>query len=525
MAKLMIKRILIILLSFFIMIPSLSKEKRGVVVYPSDIISIGIDGWKQRITESGINLIGIHAATFNEPLDTLKEFVQSPLGQEFLKMCKKMKVDVEYELHVLQLILPRSEFDLHPEYFRQGQSGNRNRMYNMCFTNEDAYAVIKTQIADLMSWMRPTTHRYFLWPDDVKGTFCHCSECSGYSPSEQALIYENRILEMIREYDPKATLAHLAYNQTMPAPVKVKPADGIFLEFAPINRDYTLPVSAELKSRLEDNLKVFPASTAHILEYWLDESMFSSWKRSDLVPLPFSEQDCRRDINFYRNYGIKSITTFATWLGASYQSKYSSALWAFKGYGKAFSNGKAEESFRIRRRPHTIIGFHAPWSGKSDDTRLTMSRDADSLYFTFSVSESSFAVLPTISTKRDIELEDRVELFFSPTPDMSRPYYGVEIDPRGRVLDYKAAYYRDFDYEWSFPGISVSTFENIDSYVVRISFSVEDLARLGIGRRFWLGAFRADFDADGNVVWYSRRKTEDIIPDFHKPDILIPVII
>ena len=316
--------------------PLVPAERRGVVIYPSDVISVGIAGWEKRIDESGINLVGLHAATFHEPLDTLREFLQSTVGKDFLKLCRRKNVDVEYELHVLQLLLPRELFDSHPEYFRMDAKGERQRKYNMCFTSDAAYEAMRPQLKEMMGWLKPTTHRYFLWTDDVKGAFCACEKCRVFSPSEQALIYENRLLDMLREYDPKATLAHLAYAQTMEAPAAVRPSEGIFLEYAPIHRDYTQPLTKEHIKTLSDNLAVFPKETVHILEYWLDESMFSKWKKDKLVPLPFSEQDCRRDIVSYRHFGAASITCFATWLNDSYEKQYGPADDAFTAYGKAF---------------------------------------------------------------------------------------------------------------------------------------------------------------------------------------------
>ena len=38
--------------------------------------------------------------------------------------------------------------------------------------------------------------------------------------------------------DSKASLAHLAYANTLTPPEKVNPVEGVFLEFAPINRRY-----------------------------------------------------------------------------------------------------------------------------------------------------------------------------------------------------------------------------------------------------------------------------------------------
>lgn len=311
-------------------------EKRGVVIYPSDVKVLGIHEWERRFKQSGINLVGLHAATMNEPLDELEAFVKSKEGQDFLKLCKRYGIDVEYEIHALQLLMPRNQFDVHPEYFRQGQDGRRLQMYNMCFTSKEAIESMRPQIKAMMEWMHPTTHRYFIWTDDKIGAFCTCDECREYSPSEQALIYENRLLALLREYDPEATLAHLAYNQTLEAPVKVAANEGIFLEFAPINRNYSESLSESALESMKHNMLAFPTYSIHILEYWLDESMFSHWKKKELVPLPFNKNECARDVSMYRKFGATSITSFATWLNDNYIERYGPTDDIFTGYRDAF---------------------------------------------------------------------------------------------------------------------------------------------------------------------------------------------
>ena len=141
---------------------------------------------------------------------------------------------------------------------------------------------------------------------------------------------------MLREYDPQATLAHLAYHETLPAPRKVRAPEGIFLEYAPILRDYAdaLP-PAELEA-LKDNLLAFPGATQHILEYWLDESMQARWKKDALVPLAFDPAQCARDIALYRSLGAASITNFATWLNADYVRRYGATDSLFTGFAAAF---------------------------------------------------------------------------------------------------------------------------------------------------------------------------------------------
>jgi hypothetical protein len=312
------------------------EEKRGVVVYPDDITSLSLDEWEKRIHLSGINVIGLHAATSNDPIDTLEAFIRSDKGVAFLDLCKQHDVDVEYELHALETLLPRSLYEGHPEWFRMDEKGERVADYNLCFTSDAVIEAIRPQLEHLLEWMKPTTHRYFLWPDDKEYKYCYCEDCRELSPSEQTLLFENRLLALLREYDPEATLAHLAYHQTLPAPRRVRAAEGIFLEYAPILRDYAEPLPEGELRALQDNLLAFPAYTQHILEYWLDESMNSRWKKAELKELAFDPAQCARDVALYRSLGAASVTQFATWLNGDYVRQYGVTDELFRGYGKAF---------------------------------------------------------------------------------------------------------------------------------------------------------------------------------------------
>ena len=311
------------------------KEHRGVVIYPSDIISVGIEEWERRIDLSGVNVIGLHAATFHEPVDVLEEFVKSDLGKEFMAMCKKKGVDVEYEIHALSYLLPRSLYETHPEYFREKEDGKRDPEYNLCFSSEEAIEAMRPQIEKLLKWMHPTTHRYFFWPDDGRG-MCFCPQCRKLSNADQCLLYENRLLSILKEYDPEATLSHLAYFQAIDAPTKIRASKDIFLEFAPISRNYEEPLPLTSERALRKNLLAFPGFSQHILEYWLDESMFSVWKKDSLVPFPNNKGAAKRDIGNYRKLGATSFTTFATWLNQDYIDKYGKTDDIFASYKAAF---------------------------------------------------------------------------------------------------------------------------------------------------------------------------------------------
>ena len=294
---------------------TISKDTfRGVVLYSSDIRSLESDKLIDILERAKINLIGLHSNTLTENLDSLKIFLKSPNGQLLIDLCKKNKIEVEYECHVLQEILPRSLFNNHPEYFRVDTNGVRRGDLNMCFSSEEAWFVVERNTTELLKWIQPTTNRYFFWIDDSYDGFCHCDKCNLYSPSDQALLYENRMLKIIQKVNPKASLAHLAYASTLEAPKTIKPKEGIFLEFAPIGRNYEDSLSSKQHKALKKNLEIFPKRTAHVLEYWLDASMFSGWDRNKWNKVPWNANYCKRDIELYRSLGICSFTTFATWM-------------------------------------------------------------------------------------------------------------------------------------------------------------------------------------------------------------------
>jgi len=298
-----------------------SIPKKGVVVYPSDLTSIGSEKWVKMARDAGINVIGIHSDTFLETVPKLKGFLESQEGTTFLSACMKYGVEVEYEMHILKDLLPRELFKTHPEYFRMDKDGDRNPDFNMCFTADMALEIVKKNAVELAKWLKPTTHRYFFWVDD-RQEYCHCDKCKQYSPSEQVLLYENALLKGLRTYDAAATVAHLAYVETIIPPEKVKPLPGVFLEFAPINRDYTELMSETQINNLKRNLEVFPSETAHILEYWLDVSKFSGWKRENLTQPPWNQHLFAKDVQIYSDEGVQSITTFAAWINADYVKKF-----------------------------------------------------------------------------------------------------------------------------------------------------------------------------------------------------------
>ena len=200
---------------------------RGAVLSVEDLETAD---WPRIAHENGINTLGTHITP-----DQVLRFWESEKGRRFQEDCRRYGIEVEHELHAMSALLPRTLFAEDSTMFRMDEHGRRTPDYNCCVSSPRALDTIASRALYYARHLTATNHRYYFWLDDG-APICQCPECAKYSASEQALIIENRMLESIRTYDPQATLAHLAYYSSLQAPRKVKPHEGIFLEFAPFQR-------------------------------------------------------------------------------------------------------------------------------------------------------------------------------------------------------------------------------------------------------------------------------------------------
>jgi hypothetical protein len=295
--------------------------------------------WPTLAKDAGLTTLGVHSGGGGQSdlLSRCIDFVKSSEGQKFLERCDKLGLHVEYEIHAMEDLLPRELFDKDPTMFRMDEKGQRIRKFNCCVHSKNALEVICKNVIDFARLCRPTSRRYFLWIDDGK-FMCRCPKCRGFSDSEQALMLENRMLEALRTVEKKASLAHLAYARTLQPPVRIKPDPGIFLEYAPIKRDYTIPYEKQGKeyqenlTMLDANLKVFPLETAQVLEYWTDVSKFSGWSRP-FRKLPWRPDVFLADVRTYKTKGIRHITAFGCGFDRDYFDRYGTPPIAEYGAG------------------------------------------------------------------------------------------------------------------------------------------------------------------------------------------------
>lgn len=296
-------------------------QTRGVVLVPDDL---SLAEWPERAAQAGLTTIALHHGVSPR---AVADFVAGNAGRAFLARCARLGLHVEYELHAMRELLPRSLFATEPNLFRMDDRGRRTPDANFCVHSVRALERVATNALRLAQQLRPTTSRYFFWGDDAQ-PWCRCPQCREFSESEQALLLENHLVRALRAWDPNAQVAHLAYANTLPPPVRIKPAPGVFLEFAPIHRTYDRPYAQQTGAGakdslnlLEANLRVFPADTAQALEYWLDVSRFSGWKRPASV-LPWRGDVVEADAATYARLGVRHVTTFAVWIDADYVQRF-----------------------------------------------------------------------------------------------------------------------------------------------------------------------------------------------------------
>ena len=299
---------------------------RGVVLTPSDISSWQ---WPAAAAAAGLTTISLHG----HPED-IAGFLHTERGASCIEECATLSLEVEYELHAVGDLLPRELFARNPDMFRM-EEGQRVAKGNLCVHSAPALELARERAVSYAQTLRPSTGRYFFWTDDNL-PMCRCSRCRGLSDSDQSLILENALLDALRRVDPRSTLAHLAYLNTLSAPTEIRPQPGIFLEYAPIRRRYDVPLSAREASlvtgrglthgahldALDANLAGFGAEGAQVLEYWLDVSRFSQWQRENTSELPWNARVLLDDLRTYAGRDISNVTSFAVWIDGDYVRRF-----------------------------------------------------------------------------------------------------------------------------------------------------------------------------------------------------------
>jgi hypothetical protein len=305
-------------------------HKRGAVIWAHDFGPY----WVKLASKARLTTLGLHPipGVARGDVRSLEAFLGTMESEQFLRDARELRergIDLEIEAHAMPWLMPREAFDAHPEWFRMASDGRRRGDSNFCPSSQEALRYLEKRAELLAERLAPhtTTHRYYLWLDD-NGQSCQCGECEALSPSDQALIAYNRMLIGVRKADPLGTLAYLAYLDTISAPSRVEPLPGIFLEYAPIERDSRFAMgNASIAKNAREAGHIFPLLErfgrpgSQILEYWMDNSYFYRWN-PPYGELPFYRGVLSKDVAYYRELGFESITSFACGLNERYADEY-----------------------------------------------------------------------------------------------------------------------------------------------------------------------------------------------------------
>ncbi|MFC0773555.1 carbohydrate-binding family 9-like protein [Terrimonas alba] len=172
-----------------------------------------------------------------------------------------------------------------------------------------------------------------------------------------------------------------------------------------------------------------------------------------------------------------------------------------------------------------LTNFIYPWeNATAPATSFAAVWDGQWLYCLYRVKDDSVITYINKNEKTEAGASDRVEIFLKSDGNMS-PYYCLELDASGRILDYSAAYYRKMNYNWQWPKgqLVVKTSRTQDGYIVETAIGIQSLKELGLlkGNRLQAGLFRAECkdinNGKADLRWISWVKPQSAEPDFHIP--------
>ncbi len=168
--------------------------------------------------------------------------------------------------------------------------------------------------------------------------------------------------------------------------------------------------------------------------------------------------------------------------------------------------------------------FRFPWLDTATPYTEFRALHSDSnFYFVFQVNDTDIVLTEYFETEMDVLTEDRVEIFMSRDKDLEK-YYGFEMDPLGRVMDYEASDYRQYNRSWICAGMQTVGTLRKTGYVVEGSIPIKTLRSIGVlddSYTIHAGIFRAEFhygkNSDIIQHWISWVDPKTKTPDFHVP--------
>ena len=170
-----------------------------------------------------------------------------------------------------------------------------------------------------------------------------------------------------------------------------------------------------------------------------------------------------------------------------------------------------------------LTDFRSPWSDeKGSEITFKALWDREKLFFNFTVLDTEIHIEKQDNSIESIGSSDRVELFFRPDNSLN-PYYCLEIDPSGRIMDFMAYPNKNFDFNWKWPknDLVVKSAVNANSFTVEGSISIESLKSFNLIKNNTIetGVFRAKYIKGQNGCfepnWITWVNPNTETPNFH----------
>jgi len=177
----------------------------------------------------------------------------------------------------------------------------------------------------------------------------------------------------------------------------------------------------------------------------------------------------------------------------------------------------------VWEKANCLTDFCSPWSDNLfSKIEFRALWDLDNLYFNFRIKKSDVYIDKTDDSFDSIGNSDRVELFFR-SNELLSPYYCLEIDTEGRIMDFEAYPDWNFDFNWKWPkkDITVVTSTDGDVLIVEGRISIESLNMLQLIKNDTIetGVYRAKFSKADNdqyvPTWISWVNPNTEKPNFH----------
>jgi hypothetical protein len=188
---------------------------------------------------------------------------------------------------------------------------------------------------------------------------------------------------------------------------------------------------------------------------------------------------------------------------------------------KSFFSRKKMNNDSFWQKSKALTSFILPWDNESSPSTIFRAlHDTKNFFFRFDVIDTDILVNKETNDKMAVLKSDRVEIFFRSDKDM-KLYYGLEMDPVGRVMDYKAEYYRKFDYSWKWEGITIRSKYTLNGYRVWGIIPLESLRNLKLlnDNKIQAGLFRGkciNASSEEPVFkWITWVRPDSETPDFH----------